>query len=106
MRTHSRCPKCNGTKLYVVENHQPESDSSNGIAIFRVATPAIDHEEVGARDGSSYRTHVGTYETWICAGCGYTEWYAKDPEHLLEKLSKMRNSGVRVVSSEPKAPYR
>jgi predicted nucleic-acid-binding Zn-ribbon protein len=106
MRTHSRCPKCNGTKLYVVENRQPESDSSNGIAVLRVATPSIDHDEVGAKNGSRYRTEVGSFETWICAGCGYTEWYAKDPEHLLEKLAKRRDSGVRVVDGAPETPYR
>jgi predicted nucleic-acid-binding Zn-ribbon protein len=106
MRTQSRCPKCSGTKLYVCENQQPESDSSNGISAFRVIAVPISQDDTGAKDGSSYRTHVGSYETWICAACGYTEWYAKDDEHLLEKLSKIRNSGVRFVDGSAKAPYR
>ncbi|CAN5193256.1 hypothetical protein BH09MYX1_BH09MYX1_57550 [soil metagenome] len=106
MRTTARCPKCNCQKLYVCENRQPDDDSSNVVHGFRVTTVEISREDLGAQSGSSYRTHVGTYETWICSGCGYTEWYAQDPEHLLEKLSKMRGSGVRVVERTTEAPYR
>lgn len=106
MRTHSRCPKCNGTTLYVCENQQADTDSSNGIHRFVILAAPLSQEDTGAKHGSDYRTHVGTYETWICAGCGFTEWYAHDPEHLLEKLSKMRGSGVRVIESKAADPYR
>jgi len=106
MRTHSRCPKCNGTKLYVCENQQPDDDSVNCINRFVIVAVPFSQEDTGSKHGSEYRTHVGTYETWICAGCGFTEWYAQDPEHLLEKVSKMRGSGVRVVDSAASAPYR
>ena len=107
MRTTSRCPKCNGTKLYVCESAQPAHDSSNIIHPMYVTTVPIDQESLGVseEDGSSYRTPAGRFETWTCAACGYTEWYAKDPGNVLAKLAA-RGSGVRVVEGTPKAPYR
>jgi predicted nucleic-acid-binding Zn-ribbon protein len=98
MRTSARCPKCDGTKLYVCDNRQPDGEFSNVIHPFVITTVPLGKDAVGAKSGTRHRTHVGTYETWICAGCGYTEWYAKDPEQLLEKLARMPASGVRVVT--------
>jgi hypothetical protein len=106
MKISQRCPKCSGTRLYVCVNHQPDPESSNGVNLFRVFTANIPQAASGAKDGTSYRTHVGDYETWICAACGFTEWYARDPEHLLQKLSTMKSSGVRVVDSQPQTPFR
>ena len=106
MRTHSRCPKCNGTRIYVCHVQQPDGESSNVIYPFYVATSPIPKEEIGAEKGSAYRTHAGHYETWICAACGYTEWYARDPEHLLEKLAKHFHSGVKVIDSASQTPFR
>ena len=71
-----------------------------------VTTVATAGHGILSKEGNEDRTPVGFYETWICAGCGYTEWYAKDPENLLERLSKIRDSGVSVLSAPPAAPYR
>jgi ribosomal protein S27AE len=67
------------------------------VVPFSITTVKIPQKETGAREGSSFRSHVGRYETWICAQCGYTEWYAMDHEQLLERLSHVPGSGVRVV---------
>jgi hypothetical protein len=99
MKTTSKCPKCAGTKLFVCDNHQPDHESANTIYPFVITAVPIRQELTRASTANNCRTLVGGYETWICGGCGYTEWYAKDPECLLETLSKMRNSGVRAVSS-------
>ena len=104
MKAHSRCPKCNGTKLFVCDNIQPDHDSSNTVHALVITTPEISNEDVGAKLGTRYRTHDGSYETWICAGCGYTEWYAKDPEHLRERLANTPRSGVRVVDKTAATP--
>ena len=96
MRTHHRCPKCQGAKLYVCENRQPDRQYTTGYIPFCV---------VAANEPRNARTVVGTYETWICATCGYTEWFAKDVESL-ERLSAVTGSGVRIVQSDGQTPYR
>jgi len=97
MRTTHRCPKCQGQKLYVCENRQPHTPpaSSKSYITFRITTALHD-------------THipVGTYETWSCAACGYTEWYAQDKEGVLERLSRVADSGVRVVEAGAGSPFR
>jgi hypothetical protein len=72
---------------------------SRDAARYREAKPI-------STEASAYRTNVGTYETWTCAGCGYTEWYAQDEQGLLERLSHVAQSGVRVVESGAGPPYR
>ncbi len=42
------------------------------------------------------RVDVGSFEAWICNGCGYTEWYAKDFAQLAY-LADDYDSGVRMV---------
>lgn len=105
MRTHSRCPKCNGTKLYVCENHQPDDDSQNHRHPLAVMTVLVSKQVTGASRGTDWRTEAGTFETWICAACGFTEWYAKDPERLLQLLASLKED-VRIVDSSTTTPYR
>jgi len=95
MRNHSRCTKCNGTKLFVCESRQPDGD----YAIFPLVltTVPIAKQETGAARGTGHRSEIGSYETWICAACGYTEWYARDPEQLMGRLAVTPGSGVRLV---------
>jgi len=40
----------------------------------------------------------GTFETLICAGCGYTEWYA------IGALAEDEKAGVRLIDAEPPRP--
>jgi len=105
MRNDCVCPKCDGRKIYVCENTQPDNDSSNVIHPLFVITVPIAKDDLGVEEGSRYRSHIGRYETWICAGCGYTEWYAKDYKALLEKLAQT-NDGVRVATPGAASPYR
>ena len=56
MRTTATCPKCSGKKLIVV------------------------HERGFLRDTKV----IGRFESWICAACGYTEFYALSPQRLLD----------------------
>ncbi|MGK3990109.1 hypothetical protein WME99_44105 [Sorangium sp. So ce136] len=106
MRATRQCPKCGGSKLYVCENRQPDEQSSNTILCFRVATVPVSAKTVGTKQGTPHRTEVGAFQTWICAACGFTEWYALDPEALLGKLAAMPGSGVQVLDTPPPKPYR
>jgi predicted nucleic-acid-binding Zn-ribbon protein len=106
MRTTHRCPKCQGQKLYVCENRQPDWHSSSRVRPLSVAAVELSTEDTGGKEGTAFRTHGGTFETWICAACGFTEWYAQDQQGLLEHLSTRAGSGVRVVESGVGSPFR
>jgi predicted nucleic-acid-binding Zn-ribbon protein len=107
MKTTARCPKCSGTKLFVCANVQPAWDFVNGVHPFHITTIELSTDETGASEGSRFRSHVGRYETWICAACGFTEWYAQDAQGLLDRLAKIPGTGVRVVGGDaPRPPYR
>jgi predicted nucleic-acid-binding Zn-ribbon protein len=109
MKSTGACPKCACKKMYVVnEVRQPETDSSNGIVPLRVSTFAIAADEIGVATGNSLRTTVGTFEAWICASCGLTEWYAKDVGEAFARILALgRKVHVRVVEQPPSAtPFR
>jgi hypothetical protein len=41
MRTNQRCPKCQGTKLYVCENRQPNPRYSNSVLNFHITSARL-----------------------------------------------------------------
>jgi predicted nucleic-acid-binding Zn-ribbon protein len=51
--------------------------------------------------------HIGTFESWICAACGYTEFYAKDL-HDLERFAAEQPNDIRIVdaASPARGPFR
>lgn len=64
---------------------------------FHVTTVKYPKKDTGAAEGTRHLSAVGTFETWICAACGFTEWYAQDAAELLDRLARIPGSGVRVV---------
>lgn len=53
------------------------------------------------------RMVAGKFEAWVCASCGYTEWYAKEMNEELEKMSNVPGSGVRRIRREKeRGPFR
>jgi predicted nucleic-acid-binding Zn-ribbon protein len=98
MRSTQTCPKCAGKKFAVNSEFRfPDHQSSNGTD----ALPAIT-----LANGSTRRT-LGRFETWICVGCGYTEFYAYGAEDL-EALARVHPEHLRIVDAEPRGqgPYR
>lgn len=108
MKSSGACPKCACTKLYVVDEvRQPESDSPNGIFPLSVTTFAIPADDTGVKTGNSYRSMVGTFEAWVCASCGLTEWYAKNVGDAFERILALgRKVHVRVVERPSTTPFR
>ncbi len=106
MKSSGRCPKCSCARLYVVEGvRQPAHDSINQIHPMNVTCAAIPAADVGIGDGNIHRAAIGSFDAWICADCGFTEWYAKDFARAFEKLVRLgRNVHVRVAT--PSSPYR
>ncbi len=108
MKISGACPKCACTKIYVVDEvRQPDVDSANVIVPLSVSTFAIAADEIGVKTGNSHRTTVGTFEAWICASCGLTEWYAKDVGEAFERILALgRKVHVRVVERAGTTPFR
>lgn len=102
------CPKCACTKIYVVDEvRQADLSSSNGIYPLNVSTFALAADELGVRTGNQHRTTVGTFEAWICASCGLTEWYAKDFAETFDRILALgRKVHVRTVERAAGTPFR
>lgn len=110
MKQTNACPKCASTKLFVVGEVQQKlrgDSGSNEVVPIRAAVAEVSVRSPGIF-GDSYERRIreaGGYETWICAGCGFTEWYATN----LKQLDALANasSAVRVIErAEDGGPYR
>ena len=89
------CPNCDGRSLWRIEHMTERAAGTNtpqplGVVLEpRFFGPAISH---------------GTFETLICARCGFTEWYAKE----LSRLNHDPVNGIHFIKNdvESKGPYR
>jgi hypothetical protein len=45
--------------------------------------------------------YVGHFEVWICAQCGFTEWYAMNANQGFARLAAVPNSGVHWIDTTP-----
>ncbi len=102
MKTLQFCPKCQSRQLWIVERMAlPEPDSGNTVFVMPVAAQEV-------RDNKRWdRIAGGTFEAWICAHCGFTEWYAKDANAVLTELARLPNGGVRWLDTTPqRGPFR
>lgn len=96
MKTSHTCPKCSSRRFLVMgEFLLPDQQSSNGTAPMPAFT--VKSERTA---GPSDRELVGHFETWVCAACGFTEWYAGG----LQALALQRASGrVRYFDADADA---
>jgi predicted nucleic-acid-binding Zn-ribbon protein len=94
MRATQTCPKCAGNKFAVTaEFRQPESRSIGARRFVAV----ILEKKLGRFLGST-TTERGSFESWICLGCGYTEFYAKALDGI-EELAKEHPEQLRIVDA-------
>ena len=88
MKQNLTCPKCAGKKIWAIEKmEQPNYEYSNSVNPFPVVARAVT---------SRKRRAVGAFDVLICAGCGYTEWYARDFGDL-EELAEDPRHNVRLL---------
>lgn len=91
MKQSQCCPKCRSRRFLITDPFEvPDQDSSNSVEPF----PPFTHAR-----GAWARASFGQFETWTCAGCGFTEWYAKNFESL-----DVSQSGGRVRYLDAGAP--
>jgi len=88
MKQSQRCPKCEGAKIYVIDQakipNYEYSNSSNPLTLYAHYGPTGEKGFFGAKE-----QRVGaTIEAWVCAGCGYSELYAS-PLSILERFAEL-----------------
>lgn len=109
MRSTQMCPKCSGQKFAVTDDfRQTDYDTvfpKAPLEFFAVTVPLQDHRNRSF--GLHWRGGTGHFETWMCLGCGYTEFYAHGLEHI-EEIAERWPDRVRIVDAGPgpQGPYR
>lgn len=92
MRATQRCPKCANTKFVVTARFcQPDHGSANSVEPFPAVTVTVPGF-LGDRE------LFGRFETWICARCGLTEFYAYELGDI-ERAARERPDQVRIVDA-------
>ena len=90
MRTLIECPHCGGRRVLEVQRVSDRTDA--GDVPLAVASK-----------GFFTRKPVGPLRCWICAACGFTEWYVEGPQELTvddETIS------AHEVDDAERGPYR
>ncbi len=94
------CPKCHGTEIILA--HPAEyGDSSMEIGPIGVTA-----EPRWVMDGRNPRYVKGELVLYVCRACGFTEWYALEPESIPigeQYRTEIIESPRRVSAPEPKA---
>jgi len=95
------CPKCSARRIWVVESFRVPSETAQGAVL-----PVVPHQQTegGGFFAIARMTPVGSFDAYVCAGCGYSELYAKDFAELHEDAAR----GVRLLdaTAAPTGPFR
>jgi len=108
MKNTLSCPKCNGRKLWCIEQFSAKDPSVQvgGKLALRAAvsrrTPPMQQAGFWAGDGSDVYD-AGYVDAFICAACGYTELWSRELQGLVHNPA----SGVHFIdASRPTSPMR
>jgi predicted nucleic-acid-binding Zn-ribbon protein len=94
MRKNLRCPKCQHQEIWHVDTFREQVDQGDFRPLPVVATRQGWWRSVAA---------VGEFEVFICAKCGFAEWYAKE----LGEIRPDEEGRVRLLSgAADEGPYR
>lgn len=101
MRSTLKCTKCSGQKFVVTDEFCIPYRDKCEIEPF----PAF----VGqVKRGWAWHTVTqGAFSTWVCLGCGYTEFYVCRPEGL-ETIAKGFPDRMRIIdaAAQEQGPFR
>jgi predicted nucleic-acid-binding Zn-ribbon protein len=107
MKHSETCPKCRSTKLFVVPEVQRrhETEAAVGAIPMTVTSAQVRVGDGFFGEGETRNVEAGRFEAWVCAGCGYTEWYATRLEELAVLAGA--STGVRFIDRAAEGgPYR
>jgi predicted nucleic-acid-binding Zn-ribbon protein len=107
MKANGCCPKCESLELLVVDDvtivhHEfPDAKAAPMALAFEIKKP-----NPAMFESAKTLVKSSGFDAWICAQCGYTEWYAKSVHRLRDLAEK--SSVVRRVtrSTDDGGPYR
>jgi predicted nucleic-acid-binding Zn-ribbon protein len=91
MKKALQCPKCEGRVLWRIEKVREHGDQNS----LKPLPAGVERRWWGS-------AALGGFETFICAGCGYTEWYA----YGLETLKPDEKLGIQRIDNRPEAGLR
>jgi predicted nucleic-acid-binding Zn-ribbon protein len=108
MKTTRTCPKCASKKLFVVGVvRQPEPGNPLNAYPMAVTSERLPTGRGGVFASDSEQVSAGLFEAWVCAACGFTEWYARHANEALARMAQHPESGVVFLDGEgPASPYR
>ena len=106
MKETEACKKCPSTKLYVVDEvHRRHAVFEAAVVPMTVTAAQVDLPAAEGTGQEKKYVEAGRYEAWICAACGYTEWYATRLEELAVLAGATKE--VRIIDRKaPGGPYR
>jgi predicted nucleic-acid-binding Zn-ribbon protein len=92
MKTHHRCPKCAGKRIWVIEKYRVPGESAEGREL-----PVVPHQPEAneSRLGFMRIKPKGHFDLFLCDGCGYSELWANGFQGLVESEER----GVRLLDT-------
>lgn len=95
MRNSRACPKCQGKRLWCVENFgvKDQSVTHGGGMPLRIVAKRPGPTKKGWLGEAAAFYDAGKTDAWICAGCGYTELWTANFESLVHNPA----GGVHLV---------
>jgi predicted nucleic-acid-binding Zn-ribbon protein len=106
VKSSGTCPKCSGRKLFhIFSVEQTFCDAQGSLKSFAVTGAIVPTGKRGLLGGDKTEMVVaGPYETMVCAGCGFAEWYAS--KSALAKLTRMAEAKAIRFIDGPTTPSR
>lgn len=94
MKHGKPCPKCDAVDCFVIDEAKvPDYTSADAVAPLTVTAAYTSTGKSGLFGAKQDRVPV-RIEAVVCAGCAYTELYAKDLD-VLERFARSGLGGVR-----------
>lgn len=95
MKRTRQCPKCQGHKFWVFPQAElPRPNTVNATIPVVLAMK---------KTSNNYPIAVATIEAWICAECGFAEWYGDpaDIQATANRFSQSDVTGLQWVDATP-----
>jgi len=103
MKNLLRCPKCAGKRLWVIEKYRVPGEAAEGREL-----PVVPHQ-ASRTAGASFLglarvSPVGSFDLFLCDGCGYSELWASGFRGLVADPAR----GIRLLdtSETNEGPFR
>lgn len=106
MKNSRQCPKCQSRKLWAVQKVEQKDCQYAHTNPLHVTSQYILTGNTGSVGPATALVNAGFFETWICAICGFTEWYARDANQALAQLMSEPGARVHYIDAAAGTPYR